>query len=217
MKNFVLLLFLLIFNSLYAFADYKPISKNLISRYKINNRLNKIDIEILTKIRDFDKYEPVPETLQDEYLKKIPENQIDNFQLDMSNGLKHILYDKITYNHKTMEQMLLDFNKKSDSIYQEFLSHPENKEQNKIFIEQLKEMSGIISLYPNAIIEQMHPYIEKYNLNLEPGSESDIFLYKYYVEKYQVNYSDKLKELLQIKEYVYSKINIYILKISDKI
>ncbi len=207
MKKIFLVLFILILTSLSTFAEYKPIP----------NHLNKIDFEILTKIRDLDNYEPVPEALQDEYVKKIPENLINNFRLDASKGLKHILYDKITYNNKTLKQMLFDFNKKSDSIYQEYLNNPQNNEQNKIFIEQLKEMNGTISLYPDTIIEQIQPYIKKYNLELEPGTESDIFLYKYYIERYQVDYSDKLMDLLKAKEYVYSKINIYILKISDKI
>lgn len=173
--------------------------------------------ECYDKIRDFDKYEPIPQNLQDEYIKKIPENLNKDFQLNMKKGLKHILNNKITYNHKTLKQMLLDFNSQSDLIYQKYLNNPQDKVQNKLFIEQLKEMNGTISLYPDTIIEQMQPYIEKYNLGLEPGAESDIFLYKYYIEKYHIKYSNKLKELLKLKEYVYFKINIYILKISNEI
>ena len=189
--------------------DYMYKKNKVIEKYR--NQIDKM------YPKNFDNYEPIPEILEDEYVKKIPENLIKNFRLDMSKGLKHILFDKITYNHKTLKQMLFDFNKKSDLIFHEYLNNPQNYEQNKIFIKQLQEMSGTISLYPDTIIEQMQPYIEKYNLGLVPGSENDTFLYKYYIEKYQVNYSDKLKELLKLKEYVYTKINIYILKISDKI
>lgn len=210
MKKIFITLWLLLTVCIPAFAEYMSIPEIF---YNTNER----DIEISPKIRDFDNYEPIPKNLQNEYVKKIPENLIENFQLDMNKGLKHILYDKITYNHKTLKQMLLEFNKKSDSIYQEYLSNHKNNEKNKIFIEQLKEMNGTISLYPNTIIEQIHPYIEKYDLGLEPGAESDIFLYKYYIEKYQIKYSKEIKEFLKLKEYVFTKINIYILKISNKI
>lgn len=216
MKKIFIIFVALLFFSIPAFAEYKYISKDLSSQCKIHDN-SEIAIEISTKIRDFDKYEPIPNILQDDYVKKIPQNLIEDFRLDMSNGINHILNDKITYNHKTLKQMLLDFNKKSDSIYQEYLHNPQNKEQNKLFIEQLREMNGTISLYPDTIVEQIQPYIVKYNLGLKPSAESDTFLYKYYIEKYQVNNSDKLKELLKLKEYVYTKINIYILKISDKI
>lgn len=168
-------------------------------------------------IRDFDKYEPVPKNLQDMYIKEIPETLIKDFQSNMNKGLKHILNDKITYNHKTIKQMLLDFDTQSYLIYQKYLNTPYDKMQNKLLVEQLKEMNGTISLYPNTIIEQIQPYIEKYNLELKPGAESDIFLYKYYIEKYHIKYSNELKELLKLKEYVYNKINIYILKISKEI
>ncbi len=213
MKKMFSILFMLILTSLSAFAQYKPIPENL----SININLDEINLEIITKMRNFDKYEPVPKNLHDKYVQKIPENLIQNFRVDASKGLKHILHDKITYNHKTLKQMLCDFNKKSDLIYQKYLNNPQDLEQNKIFIEQLKEMQGTISLYPDTIIEQVRPYVDKYNLAIEPGAESDIFLYKYYIEKYQVNYSNELKEFLKLKEYVYTKINIYILKISNKV
>ena len=117
----------------------------------------------------------------------------------------------------TLKQMLLDFNKKSDNIYQQFLKNENDKEQNKVYIEKLEEMNGTISLYPNVIIEEVKPVIDKYCLDIEPGSESDIFLYKYNIKKYQVKYSKELKELLQLKEYIFTKIYLYQLKISNKI
>lgn len=221
MKKIFLVFFILILTSLSAFAEYKPIPENLSIQKKnkmkhiIDVNIDKIDFEITTKMRNFDSYEPVPKTLQDKYIKKIPQNIINNYQMDMDNALKHILYDKITYNHKTLEQMLLDFDQKADSIYQKYLENP-NKEQNRIFIEQLKEMNGTISLYPDTIIEQIQPYIEKYKLGLEPGAESDIFLYKYYIEKYHLRYSKDFKKLLNLKEYVYTKIDMYISLVSNK-
>lgn len=223
MKKIFLVLFLLFVICNSSFAEYKPIPKNLSKQYKKKiehityDNLNGIDVEINMKIRDFDNYNPIPQELQNEYVKKIPKNLIENYCIDMNNGLKHILYGKITYNHQTLKQMLLDFNENSDLIYQKYLNDPKNYEQNKIFIEQLKNMSGLISLYPDTIIEQIQPYIVKYDLGIEPGSENDIFLYKYYIEKYPIKYSNELKELLKLKEYVYTKINIYILKISNKL
>ena len=181
---------------------------------KINDIINSY---ILSKVRDLDTYEPVPKHLQDKYIKNIPENLITNYQIDMAKALKHVLNDKITYNNMTLKQMLLDFNKKSDNIYQQFLKNENDKEQNKVYIEKLEEMNGTISLYPNVIIEEVKPVIDKYCLDIEPGSESDIFLYKYYIEKYQVKYSKELKELLQLKEYIFTKIYLYQLKISNKI
>ena len=61
------------------------------------------------------------------------------------------------------------------------------------------------------------PVIDKYDLGIEPGSESDIFLYKYYIEKYGIKYAKELKELLQLKENTFTKIYFYQLKISEKI
>jgi len=174
-------------------------------------------IKTLVKIRNPDTYEPVPKNLQYKYIKDIPKEHLDAYKTDMDKALQHILYDKITYNNKTLNQMLLDLDKESDKIYQQYLNTGKDKKQNKTYIEQLKTMNGTISLYPNVIIEEIQPFIMKYNLNLEPGSEADIFLYKYYVKKYQLKYSNKLKELLELKEYVYKKIDLYILKLSDKI
>ena len=70
---------------------------------------------------------------------------------------------------------------------------------------------------PNVIIEEIQPVIDKYDLGIEPGSESDIFLYKYYIEKYGIKYAKELKELLQLKENTFTKIYFYQLKISEKI
>lgn len=214
MKKIFLVLFILILTSISAFGEYEPILKNSNIQYKkefehtIDINLDKINVEVTTKMRNFDDYEPVPKNLQDKYIKKINQNIVNNYQIDMNKALKHILYDKITYNHKTLNQMLLDFNQKADYIYKKYLENSDKK-QNKIFIEQLKEMNGIISLYPDTIIEQIQPYIEKYELGLEPGAESDIFLYKYYIEKYNLKYSKDFKNLLKLKEYVYTKIDIY--------
>lgn len=182
----------------------------------IKNNIKRINIEVSSKIRDFDIYEPIPKNLEDEYVKKIPQNQITNFKFDLDKALKHILYDKITYNNKTLKQMLLDFDKKSNTIYLKYLHNPQNTEQNKLFIEQLKQMSGTVSFYPDVIIEQVQPYIAKYDLGLEPGAESDTFLYKYYIEKYHLKYSKEFKELLELKENVYSKLDIIISKISNE-
>jgi len=186
---------------------------NVLYKNKIQNTIN---IEASSKIRDFDIYEPIPKNLEDEYVKKIPQNQITNFKFDLDKALKHILYDKITYNNKTLKKMLLDFDKKSNAIYLKYLHNPHNLEQNMRLIEQLKQMSGTISFYPDAIIEQVQPYIVKYDLGLEPGAESDTFLYKYYIEKYHLKYSKEFKELLELKEYVYSKLDIIISKISNE-
>lgn len=171
----------------------------------------------LAKIRNLDTYEPVPQELQDIYIKKIPEELLIDYRLDMNKALEHILNDKITYNGKTLRQMLLDFNNKSDIIYEKYLTNNKNKSLNKIYIEQLNEMNGTISLYPDTIIEEMQSIINKYNLNIEPGSEADTFLYKYYIKKYQIEYSKDIKELLELKEYTFTKINIYLSKISDEI
>lgn len=176
-----------------------------------------INSYILSKVCDLDTYEPVPKHLQDKYIKNIPENLITNYQIDMAEALKHVLNDKITYNNMTLKQMLLDFNKKSDNIYQQYLKNKNIKEQNKVYLKRLEDMNGTISLYPNVIIEELQPVIDKYCLGIEPGSESDIFLYKYYIEKYQVKYSKELKELIQLKEYTFTKIYLYQLKISNKI
>lgn len=176
-----------------------------------------LGLKTLIKIRNLDTYEPVPKYLQDKYIKNIPENLITNYQIDMAKALKHVLNDKITYNNMTLKQMLLDFNKKSDNIYQQYLKDENDEEQNKVYIKKLEEMNGTISLYPNVIIEEVQPVIDKYCLGIEPGSESDIFLYKYYIEKYQVKYSKELKELIQLKEYTFTKIYLYQLKISNKI
>ena len=96
------------------------------------------------------------------------------------------------------------------------MHNPQNLEQNMLLIKQLKQMSGTISFYPDAIIEQVQPYITKYDLGLEPGAESDTILYKYYIEKYHLKYSKEFKELLELKEYVYSKLDIIISKISNE-
>lgn len=182
----------------------------------LKNNIEKINTEATSKTRDFDSYKPIPENLEGEYVKKIPQNQIANFKSDVEKALKHILYNKITYNNKTLKHMLLDFDKKSNNIYLNYLYNPKNYEQNKLYIEQLKEMRGTISLYPDVIIEQFQPYIEKYDLRLEPGAESDIFLYKYYIEKNHIKYSKNFRELLILKEYIYSKLDIIISKLSNE-
>lgn len=168
------------------FVYAKELSNKINNIHFISDR--NINLSILNKIRDLDTYEPVPKYLQDKYIKTIPENLITNYQIDMANALKHALNNKITYNNKTLKQMLLDFNKESDNIYQQYLKNENDKEQNKIYLKNLEEMNGTISLYSNVIIEELQPVIDKYCLGIEPGSESDIFLYKYYIEKYQVNF-----------------------------
>lgn len=186
--------------------------KNVENHKKINN----INITISTKIRNFDNYDPIPENLQYIYVKPIPKSLITNFRLNANATLKHILYDKITYDHKTLIQMLSCFNKESDAIYLKYLNNPQNYEQNKLYAEQLRQINGTISLYPDTIIEQFQPIIEKYDLRLVPGSENDIFLYKYYIKKYNIKYSNEFKKLLELKEYVYLKTDIYISEIFNE-
>ncbi len=200
MKNFILTFLIFLFCCVPAFAEYKPVK----SQYNL-------------KFSNLDNYEPIPKNLQYKYVKKIPEKLINNYRKDMNNALSHILYDKITYNDKTLKQMLLDFDKKSNIIYETYLNNKNNIKQNIIFIKQLKQMNGTISLYPNTIIEQIQPYIKDYYLNIEPDAESDIFLYKYYVKDYHIKYSKEFKDLLELKENIYTKIDLYISKITDKI
>ncbi len=216
MKKIILIFILIIItiSGNYS-ASAKELSNKIDNTQVIKDKnLNSL---ILNKVRDIDTYEPVPKYLQDRYIKNIPENLITNYQIDMANALKHTLKNKITYNNKTLKQMLLDFNKESDNIYQQYLKNKNNKEQNKIYLKNLEEMNGTISLYPNVIIEEIQPVIDKYDLGIEPGSESDIFLYKYYIEKYGIKYAKELKELLQLKENTFTKIYFYQLKISEKI
>lgn len=216
MKKIILIFILIIITISGNYSAYAKELSNKIDNTQVikDKNLNSL---ILNKVRDLDTYEPVPKYLQDRYIKNIPENLITNYQIDMANALKHTLKNKITYNNKTLKQMLLDFNKESDNIYQQYLKNKNNKEQNKIYLKKLEEMNGTISLYPNVIIEEIQPVIDKYDLGIEPGSESDIFLYKYYIEKYGIKYAKELKELLQLKENTFTKIYFYQLKISEKI
>lgn len=216
MKKIILIFILSIITLSGNYSAYAKELSNKIDNTQVINDKN-LNSLILNKVRDIDTYEPVPKYLQDRYIKNIPENLITNYQIDMANALKHTLKNKITYNNKTLKQMLLDFNKESDNIYQQYLKNKNNKEQNKIYLKNLEEMNGTISLYPNVIIEEIQPVIDKYDLGIEPGSESDIFLYKYYIEKYGIKYAKELKELLQLKENTFTKIYFYQLKISEKI
>ena len=131
--------------------------------------------------------------------------------------LKHILYDKITYDNKTLKQKLINFDKKSSKLYKTFLKNNKNKEQNKKFIDELEEIRRTISLYPNTIIEEMEVVINKYDLNIVQVSEADILIYKYYIKEYQIPYAKEFKEFLEFKEEIYYKINTYISEISNVI
>ncbi|MEE3349907.1 MAG: hypothetical protein VZR09_07695 [Candidatus Gastranaerophilaceae bacterium] len=198
----ILILFTVLFSfCLSAFAEYKPIPKESY-------------INIVTSI---DNYELFPKDLIYKYIKIIPNNELEQYKIDMNNALQHILYDKITYEKNTLMQMLIDFDKESTKIYKKYLKNKTNKEQNKIYIQKLKEMQGTISLYPEAIIEELKNVINKYDLNLTPGAECDILVYKYYIEKYNIALAQEFKTLLTIKQFVYLNINNYILEISDKI
>jgi len=57
----------------------------------------------------------------------------------MDKGLEHILYDKITYDNKTLKQMLLNFNKDADKIYKKYLKDKNNANQNIIYIENIQK------------------------------------------------------------------------------
>ncbi len=111
------------------FVYAKEFSNKINSTHFINGE--NLNFFIMNKVRDLDTYEPVPEYLQDRYIKNIPENLITNYQIDMASALKQVLNDKITYNNKTLKQMLLDFNKESDNIYQQYLKNKNNIEQIK--------------------------------------------------------------------------------------
>ncbi len=215
MKKIFLLFIFIIFLFENCFACEKQVINDI---YLVNGTSLGYDLNFCSydKIRNLKHYEPVPKNLQDKYVRIIPKNFQKDYQADMDKALQHILYDRITYNNKTLKQMLLDFDNEADIIYKSYLNNKNNNEQNKIFLEKLTTMNGTISLYPDVIIEQIQPYINKYNLELEPGAEADIFLYKYYIEKYQLKYSDKLKNLLELKECIYMKINLYISELSNK-
>ena len=168
-------------------------------------------------INEFDNYEPIPKDTSYKYIKIIPDNDRIQYKTDMNRALKHILKDKITYNNKTLKQMLLDFDRDATNIYKKHLKNKNNTSQNKKFLQKLNEWQGTISLYPNVIAEELKYVIDKYDLNLVPGSECDILIYKYYIEKYDIALALEFKTLLIIKQTVYSTISNYILEISDKI
>jgi len=217
MKKFVLFIFLFFVFSIPAFAEYKPIPKELSKQY--NREISKfINKDYYNVINEFNNYKPIPEILIDNnYIKTIPDNDVKQYQTDMNFSLQHILHDKITYNKRTLMQLLLDFDRESSNIYKKYLKNSTNKNQNKIYVQRLEKMRGTISLYPNAVVEGLKDVIDKYDLNIVPGAECDTLVYKYYIEKYDIVLAQELKTLLIIKQIVYSKINNYILEISDKI
>lgn len=206
-KKIITLLLILLCTAIPAFTKNVSISTDL-------NQVKNLNQEY-TYPRNIDEYEPIPKHLQSSYIKKISPDQIDQYKTDVDSSLKKILYQKQTYNNKTYKQMLLDFKKESKKIYDKYLKDKNNINQNKIFIEQLNEMEGIISLYPNAIIEQLQPIIDKYQLDIVPGSDADIILYKYYIKTYSLKYSQEFKNLLELKEQTYASIHKYILEISN--
>ena len=209
-------LFTILFSfCLSAYAEYKPIPKELSKLYKDKTKgIAKEDyLEIINKI---DNYEPFPDATIDRYIRIIPDKDVKQYKIDINNNLQHILHDKITYDNKTLMQMLINFDKDSTQIYKKYLKNKNNKKQNIIYIQKLEEMRGTISLYPEVITEELKNIINKYDLNLVPGAECDILIYKYYIKKYNIAIAQEFKTLLITKQIVFFKINNYILEISDK-
>ena len=162
---------------------------------------------------DIDHYKTISKQTQPD-LVEIPPNKQKQFIKDMNKALKHVLYDNITYKNCTLKQLLLDYENKADKIYQEYLFTPNNLAQNKKLLNELHKMSGTISLYPDAIFDEISWVIDKYELNLVAGSEIDTYIYKNYVEKYNVKLAKEFKELLKLKISVYNKIQKYIYQIT---
>lgn len=127
------------------------------------------------------------------------------YEQDMNNALNKVLYDKITYNKKTLKNMLIDFNNKTYHISQQPLADRiRNKDK---YIKQLDTMFGTISLFPEAICEELQPVINKYDLGIIPGAECDKYLCSNYIKGCNIENYAEFEELIKLKETVSKNIN----------
>ena len=127
------------------------------------------------------------------------------YEQDMNNALNKILYDKITYNKKTLKEMLIDFNNQAYYISKKPLSI-KIKNQDK-YIKQLDTMFGTISLFPDTICEELQPVINKYNLGIVPGSECDKYLCSNFIKGCNIENYSEFEKLIKLKEIVSENIN----------
>ena len=196
MKKLIAVLFLLFFSLPVTAKEYK------------NNHTSNIIWDLF------------PENQKSEYIKTIQQNELSEYKKDMKKGLKHILYDKIasmpnSTNKRTLKQLLIYIDKQGTHIYKDFLSGKLCNEGNNNYVNFLDELLGIVSLYPEAITEEMLPVIKKYNLpNIGTSTNSDICLYKYYIEDYDIKYANEFRDLIILKEKTYEKLYNYRNKIS---
>lgn len=142
--------------------------------------------------------------------------QQNEFRSDMENMIKHILNDKVTYEHTTFKDMLDKLNTEADYIYNLYLSDKNNVRKNKVYAERLDEISGIISLYPNAICEELQGVIDKYNIGIIPSTECDAEIYEKYIKNKKINNAKEFKALIDYHESSFNRIYEYQTEISKK-
>lgn len=159
-------------------------------------------------LEDIDNYKDTSKQIKPDIVE-IPKNRQKQFKKDMNKAIKHVLYDNITYENNTFKQLLLDYEKEADKIYQKYLSNPNNQTQNVNLYKELHKMNATISLYPEAIFDEISWVVDKYKLNLVAGSQIDIYIHKNYIEKYNIKLAKEFKELLKLKISVYNKIQKY--------
>lgn len=137
--------------------------------------------------------------------EKIKQNK-DSYKANLEKAINHILNDKITYRKNTLKKLLDEYNAEADSIYQSYLS---DKENYKIYYKKLNEITGTISLYPDAICEELKPVFKKYDILIYPNTGCDSYIYENYIKEYDIKNSDELKELIDYHEASFQRIRKY--------
>ena len=113
------------------------------------------NIPIYASTKQVTDYNSLSCSIAEQYIKQIPTRKLTKYKIELNKILNHLLDDKITYEQKTLEQMLLDYSDRADLIFSQYLKDKNNQEKNEEYLIELRSMCGTISLYSEAIIENL--------------------------------------------------------------